>query len=172
MDIDKPTIEALKRGDDRAYKLVLESLSGPVYSFLLRLCRNRSTAENLTQETFLALWRGVGTFKGRSSFKTWVFGIAYHQYLRWQDKRKVETVPINEDCSGGLAPDPSNAVQESEDMRRVRKAVYSLPETYREVVCLVHLEGFSYHETSRVLGKSMFIFWPLNRIRWMSGYEY
>jgi len=152
-EIGPSTIEALRRGDEQAYTAVIEELTAPVYRFLLRLSGDSGTAEDLTQETFLAVWQGVGSFVQRSRFKTWVFGIAYRQFLRHRDKRTVDTVPLEE--WHGLSDssdrsDPSDLAVAGDEQERVRRAVYSLPDPYRAVVCLVHFEGLSYREAAEI----------------------
>lgn len=145
--IDRSVIQALRRGEEQAYALVIDELHAPVYRFLLRLSGDSGIAEDLSQETFIAVWQGVGSFRGRSRFKTWVFGIAYRQFLRWRDKRTVETVQWESDRS-----DLSDLVAESQEQACVRGAVYGLPDPYREVICLVHFDGLSYRECAGVLG--------------------
>ena len=150
-DIDRSVIEALGRGEDLAFAAVIHALHGPVYGFLLRLCRDTGLAEDMTQETFLAVWQGIGSYRGRSKFKTWVFGIAYHQHLRQRDKRAVETVELNESDVSDLS-DLSTVVAEAEEHAMIRRAVYGLPDPYRDAVCLVHLDGLTYREVAEVLG--------------------
>jgi len=150
-EIDRSVIQALRKGEEQAYALVIDELHVPVYRFLLRLSRDSGIAEDLTQETFIALWQGVGSFKGRSRFKTWVFGIAHRQFLRHKDKRTVETVElVDSDLSD--PSDLSELVEESQERARLRRAVYGLPDPYREVVCLAHFDGLSYRESAEVLG--------------------
>jgi len=149
--IDAATVAALRRGEDRAYAMVVDALQGPIYRFLLRLTRDQSTAEDLTQETFVAAWQGLESYSGKSQFTTWVFGIAYRQHLRLRDKRSVATVPLEEDWDEAELPGPSEAVEEADEQRRVRQAVYSLPDPYRESVALVYMEGLNYREAAQVL---------------------
>lgn len=151
-DIGEQTVEALRRGEDEAFALVVEALLGPVYRFLLRLSSSATVAEDLTQETFLAVWQGIGSFEGRSRFRTWVFGIAYRQLLRFRDRSKVKTVPLDEVRHEGEQVDPDELVLSEAEQQRVRQAVSGLPSLYREVLCLVHLEGLSYREAAAVLG--------------------
>jgi RNA polymerase sigma-70 factor (ECF subfamily) len=150
-EIARSVVDGLRRGEEGAYLTVVEQLLGPVYRFLLRLCRDGATAEDLTQETFLAAWQGIGSFRGRSKFATWVFGIAYRQYLRHRDRREVETVPLDPWRHEAVAADPAVMLMEAADRQRLRQAVSDLPVQYRETLCLVHLEGFSYREAAEVL---------------------
>ena len=152
-DIDKRTVRGLCLGDDQAYVAVIRALREPLYRFALRLCRDRDTAEDITQQTFLAVWQSVESFRWKSKFSTWVFGIAYRQYLtvRRRDEQTVDTVPLEEWYESDHSADPSAALEESELRDRVRRAVYALPDPYREVVCLVRLEGLTCREAAGVL---------------------
>ena len=150
-DIDRSVIEGLHGGEESAYAAVIDELHRPVYRFLLRLSGDSGSAEDLTQETFLAVWRGIDSFAWRSAFKTWVFGIAYRQFLRHRDRRSPETVPLDEERDERDCPDLCAMVEEAEQRNLVRRAVYTLPDPYRSVVCLVHLDGLSYREAAEVL---------------------
>jgi len=150
-DIDGSVVEALKRGEEQAYAIVVDGLYRSVYRFALRLCRNSSSAEDIAQETFLAVWQAIDSFRGRSRFKTWVFGIAYHQFLRWRDQRCPATVRIDEGRDEVALPDSLAAVENMDERARVRRAVYDLSDPYREAVCLIHFEGLSYREAAEVV---------------------
>lgn len=150
--IDRRTIEALRRGEDGAFTAAVDLLLGPVYRFLLRLSRSPDVAEDLAQETFLALWQSIGSFEGKSQFKTWVFGIAYHQFLRYRDKPNSETAQFDETRHEREMANPDALLLEADERRRVRQAVYALPDLYREALCLVHLEGLNYREAAAILG--------------------
>ena len=152
-DIDRRTIDGLLRGDDAAYVAVINALKYSVHRFALRLCWDSATAEDITQQTFLAVWQSIGSFRWRSKFSTWVFGIAYRQYLllRRQSEHAVETVPLEEWHKTDGAIDLNSALVADDERARIRRAVYALPNPYREVVCLVYLEGFTCREAAEVL---------------------
>ncbi len=149
-EIGPSTIEALRKGEEQAYAAVVNELLAPVYRFLLRLSGDSGIAEDLTQETFLAVWQGIESFQQRSRFKTWVFGIAYRQFLRHRDKRTIETVPLDEEWDGDVSPDPGDLVADMDERENVRMAVYSLPDQYRAIVCLVHFDGLTYREVAEI----------------------
>jgi RNA polymerase sigma-70 factor, ECF subfamily len=151
VEIDGKTVKALVRGDESAYNAVVTALYRPVRRFALHLCCNEATADDITQETFLAVWNGITTFKGKSRFTSWVFGIAYRQHLQMRDPRHAAAVSLDE-CRDGEASDDSwNAFQSSSQSSMVQTLLERLPDIYWEVVFLVHIQGLTYREASGVL---------------------
>jgi RNA polymerase sigma-70 factor (ECF subfamily) len=80
-----------------------------------------------------------------------VFGIAYRQYLMHLSRHKVEILPLDDCPADGEVADPNDLLEATEKAYRVRDAVDRLPEIYREVITLVHLQGLTYREASSVL---------------------
>jgi RNA polymerase sigma factor (sigma-70 family) len=143
-DIDRSTVKALVRGDESAYSTVIDNLYRPVYQFAYRLCHDSATAEDITQETFLAVWKRAASFEGKSRFSTWVFGIAFREFLRARKKQAIQTVPLDEQM-------PCAHMPSADDRIRVREAVEALPDLYRPVVFLVYIQGLTYREAADVL---------------------
>jgi len=149
--IDQTIVQSLMAGEHRAYEAVVDMLYESVYRFAYRLCGDSATAADITQETFLAIWENVGSFKGQSRFKTWVFGIAYRQFLRVCEKQKAESRVLDR------LRDPGSSGSQAFPWRMdkslwIRDAVDGLPDVYRHVVLLVHVHELSYREASQVLG--------------------
>jgi len=146
-DIDRSTVKALARGEESAYTTVVDKLYRPVYHFALRLCHDSALAEDITQETFLAVWKRVASFEGKSRFSTWVFGIAYREFLRAREKQVVQTVPLDEQSFY----DSREQTQSADDQISVREALEALPDLYRQVVFMVYIRGLTYREAAYVL---------------------
>lgn len=147
-DIDQSLIRGLLTGDEADYEAVLDMLYTPVYHYLLRLCRNSELAADTTQETFIAVWESVTTFKGKSKFTTWVFAIAYRQYLKMREKTPAETVSMDEQFEPADKKDEYRIVDENE---RLRSVLNDLPVIYRETVHLVYIQGFTFREAAEIL---------------------
>ena len=111
---------------------------GPVYRFALRLSGSPATAEDVTQETFLALLRGTGFDAGRGALRSYLYGVARHQVSKRLERAEV---PLAEERA---APAPG------EDVAAVRQALAALPLPFREAVVLCELEGLSYEEAAAV----------------------
>jgi RNA polymerase sigma-70 factor (ECF subfamily) len=76
------------RGDRIAFAELVRRHQGKVRALLLRLCGDRSLADDLAQEVFLRAYRGLLGFEGRSSFGTWVYRISYNVYLNHRTRTR------------------------------------------------------------------------------------
>lgn len=131
----------------------LAEVSLPVLRYLERYVGNRSIAEDLQQETLMRIARGLGSFDGRSSLKTWAFSIANRvaaDYFR-QPERRRQIVELDE---AGDAVDPGREIGErviEDEMNQcVRQVIDSLPDTYRAALILYDLEELSIEQTAEI----------------------
>lgn len=125
-----------------------------VFLYLMTLCGNADTAEELTQETFYRALRSVNKYKGESSVYTWLCGIARNAWLEELRKRTrhkgEELSELTEDTA--LRPDEK---AESEDSRiRLLKKIHSLHETEKELILLRASQELSFREIGEIFGKS------------------
>jgi len=110
----------------------------PVYRFALRMSGSPATAEDVTQEVFLALLgERDGYDEGRGALRSYLYGVARNQVCK-----RLERPPPPADREARPAA--------SEDVAAVREAVQALPLAFREVVVLCELEGLSYEEAAAV----------------------
>ena len=130
------------------------SFCSRVYSFLLKLSRNESVSEELTQETFFQAYLSIHRFKGESDVFTWLASIAKHVYFKYMKKQKMSV----EDSYVGLMTcaylensDPESELDRRELVRAVRRVVAGMPEKHRNVVLLRAYAGMSYAEIARSL---------------------
>lgn len=140
------TVTAAANGDAEAFVELVHLLQVPVWRFLTRLLGDRGLAEDVTQETFVRVHRGLPGFGGRSRFTTWVFGIARNaglDALRARSRRPqvVGDVPI------GLPADaePGFGAELSDALAR-------LTVDRREALLLVAVLGLGYREVAEITG--------------------
>jgi RNA polymerase sigma-70 factor (ECF subfamily) len=132
--------------DRGAFRLLFERHGDRVYRFALSLTRNPHLAEEVLQETMMAVWNGAKKFNGRSKVTTWVLGIARNQaYNLLRREERGRRLPETTD----RVPDPSG---EAEMSVHVERALTTLPEAQREVLHLVFYENLSVRETAELLG--------------------
>ena len=173
-DEDAPLLDALRAGDEQAFAALVDKY-GPS---LLRLAQlyvsSRAVAEEVVQETWLAVLTGIERFEGRSSLKTWLFRILTNK-AKTRGQREGRTLPFSSLASdgdedqtavaverfarGGAWATPPRGVPEErllagETRARVDQAISALPPNQRAVITLRDVEGLSAEEACNVLGLS------------------
>lgn len=132
-----------------------------IYRFIyLRTGANKTVAEDLTQEIFMEAYKGLSSFKGLSSERTWVFQIAKNRlndFFRKQYRPLFEHVRM-EDVTDDLFVDPRQDVQEmmieAFEQEVVRDCLNALPKQYEIVLTLKYVDERNTKEIARLLGKS------------------
>ena len=135
------------------FDTVARELSASMLHFLERYVGNRAVAEDLLQETLIRIDKGLPSFAGRSSVKTWAFAIASRvaaDELR-RPERRTSIVPleaIEEPADPDLAIDERMVIDEMNGC--IRGVIDSLPEAFRAALILHDLEGLSAEQTAEV----------------------
>lgn len=138
-------------GETSAFAELVRRHQGKVRGLLLRLCGDRTLADDLAQEVFLRAYRGLWGFEGRSSFGTWLYRISYNAYLNHSTRvRKWSSLPSAYDAETA-APDDALSPPRSDLRRDLEAAVATLAQRYRGVVVLYYLQDLSYPEIAEIL---------------------
>ena len=140
-------IERCRTGDDLAFGELVERYKNLVYGVVWRLAPDRSRTDDLAQEVFLKIYRGLPYFRGEARLSTWIFRIVSNvcAQARSESLGKTETV---------LAREPGrqdSAFAELELRDRLDKAMAQLPENYRLLVAAHYLEGVQYEALAEAL---------------------
>ncbi|HEV8020534.1 MAG TPA: sigma-70 family RNA polymerase sigma factor [Candidatus Lustribacter sp.] len=136
------------RGD--AFGTLVERYERAVYHLAYRTLREIEEAKDACQEAWIKAYRALASFRPGAKFATWIFTICYRVCCDRLAKRKRysgEEPPDFADPSAG----PEGVVEAAEEAARLRAAVEALPEKYRVVVTLFHLQGKQYEEIAEVL---------------------
>lgn len=124
-----------------------------VYYFLLSLCHNPHTAQDLTQETFLRAYQSMNRFDGSCKLSVWLCQIAKHLWYQYLEKHKHEVLKTQEDTAE-LALDAETQVFAKYDLIQVLKELHNLPEQMREVLYIKMSSELTFREIGEILGKS------------------
>lgn len=147
-------VEKARRGDDAAANQLIESFYERIYAFLRRLAANDEDAADLTQRAFGRAWQALPTYAGRSSFSSWVHGIARHVYLDWQ-RANHRTESRSEawwsDCASH-EPSPDDYMKRSDLAGQLYACVDALDAEVRDTVHLHYYQGLTLQETADALG--------------------
>jgi RNA polymerase sigma-70 factor (ECF subfamily) len=158
-------LAAVRRGDERAVRKLVDAYSPRLYNVALRILRNPQDAEDVLQEIFITALDKLGQFDGRASFFTWIYRIAVNASLmalrkkrsRQKNEESIE-VPRFEDIRSrelvDWGADPVRKLLTAEMQEKMEAAIDKLPAKYRVVFVLRDLEGLSIDETSTTLGLS------------------
>jgi len=133
-------------GDPNAFHALYERHADRVFRYVLGLIRKPHLAEEVLQETMLAVWKGAGNFKGAAKVGTWILGIARNQaYNLLRREERGSRLPDRRD----QAVDPAPALEREV---AVSDALRTLPAAQREVLHLVYYQNLSVQETADALG--------------------
>lgn len=134
-------------------RLVREQKS-TIYTVCLMFSDDNDEVEDLVQETLINLWKGYGSFEGRSEVRTWVWRIAMNTCIsadRKRKKRKTETSAL--ETIGVSAEEVSNEGQDDKQIRLLHERIHKLGVFDRAIV-LLWLEDMSYEEIGQIVGIS------------------
>ncbi len=162
-------IAELQAGSEEAFAWLIARFHQPIYSLLARSVQDRADAADLTQEVFVKVFRGVGSFHGESSLRTWIYRIALREasnQRRWWVRHKQQEMPIEQEMSGGdcgtplllkdtlvdPAESPFDQAVHAENRARVEAALRQVPEPFRTTLILRDIEGFVYEDVAEIEG--------------------
>ena len=155
MTSDEQLILELQQGSDAAFTELFLRYRERVYGFFRRRMNDAAQAEELAQETFLAVLRATQRYEPRATFRAYLFGIAFN--ILAAHRRKSALNPTQPDRMPGEPSDPSGA--NPENVIWVRQAVERLDAAEREVLLLREFEELSYEEIAKMLHA------PVNTVR-------
>jgi RNA polymerase sigma-70 factor (ECF subfamily) len=150
---DEQLIAEIRQGSRVAFETLFERYRQPVWQFFRRRTRRAEVAEELSQDTFVAVLEGAGRYEQRGTFRSYLFGIAYNVLLA--DRRKAvhrATDPLQVEPADQEPFDPDPGIW-------VRDALASLDEDGREILMLREYEQLSYQVIADLRGT------PLNTVR-------
>jgi RNA polymerase sigma-70 factor (ECF subfamily) len=153
---DVQLIDACRAGRPGAFDVIVERHRRSVYLLCYRFVGNHEDASDLSQDVFLRVYRGLGNFRGGSSFATWLYRIGVNACLNRVAARK----PVTEQLDARQHVDtrtesPSERVLRQERGARVREAIEQLPPKQRATLVLRMYQELSHEEIADVLGSSV-----------------
>ena len=162
----------LQAGSEEAFSQLIAQYHAPVYSLISRVLNDPSDAPDITQDVFIKVFRGIRSFHGDSSLRTWIYRIALREasnQRRWWSRHRGREVTIEhpaeadqrersfclKDTLADKNESPFEAAAHAEIRARVEAELHRLPEPFRTVVVLRDLEGLAYDEIAEILGAQL-----------------
>jgi len=148
---DAALVGAIRRGDEEAFARLYAAYQGPIFRYALHMC-GPGAADDVVQDTFMALLRGGRFDAGRGTLAGYLFGIARHHILKRLAVSRLEA-PGDDELIEAAADDwsPFDEMSRAEAVEAVRAAIQSLPPAYREIITLCELEELDYAAAAGVV---------------------
>jgi RNA polymerase sigma-70 factor (ECF subfamily) len=159
-------VEALRTGDERAFEQLIRMYQGTLLRVAQMYVSSRAVAEEVVQETWLAVLNGIDRFEGRSSLKTWIFRILTNR-AKTRAEREGRTIPISALAGSEPAVEPGrfdqghwaalpadwpeNRLLGEETLQVIAGAIERLPPTQRAVITLRDVQGWSGEDVRNAL---------------------
>ncbi len=164
-------MERIIQRDSSALEALYDRYARPVYSLVLRIAQQPSSAEEIVQDVFLQLWRNAGQYQvARGPLAPWLFTMARNRALdflrlkREKQRRREDSSEFDLSSSSVAAPDHEGAMDLARRAERVRVLMLSLPDAQRRAIELAFFEGLTHTEVSAAMGE------PLGTVKsWIRG---
>jgi RNA polymerase sigma-70 factor (ECF subfamily) len=162
---DRELATLAARGREPAFGELLSRYERPIFSLIYRMVRDRTLAEDLSQEAFVRAFNAIGTYKTSYKFSNWILKIANNHTIDHLRKRRLDTVSIH-GSPHATTPDemsqtqvvvasdtesPQEYVEHKELGGQIEGAIGELREEYRTVIVLRHVEGYAYDEIAEIM---------------------
>jgi RNA polymerase sigma-70 factor (ECF subfamily) len=162
---DADVVALAQKGRERAFRELIRRYERPVFSLIFRMVRDRETAEDLAQDTFIKVLNHIDRYRPEFRLSSWLFKIANNVAIDHLRKRQIETVSIDgsphaataaevEATSFDVVARQETALEEMEARElgsAIERAIASLRPEYRSCILLRHVEGRSYEEIAATL---------------------
>lgn len=144
---DAQIVEMVLQGDASAFQELVRRYQKPVFGICYRMIRQREEAEDLAQEVFIKAYRYLGQYNHTHKFSSWLLKIATNTSIDAIRKKRVETLPLDEEIKTNHEDVSAEKAFLQEEMQRdIEKAIAALPPDYRMVILLYHHHGQSYQQ--------------------------
>ncbi len=151
---DEQLINRIRQGEDEAYRIIVERHKNYIYTLIFRMVPHPQTAEDLTQDVFLKLYRSLELYRGEAKFTTWLYRLTTNlvtDHLRAQRRKPYEAILDKvKNWFGDRKEEPEAATLRREEQRTMQQLLSELPEKYKLIMYLYHYKQLSYQEISEV----------------------
>lgn len=160
MKDDRKLIAEFLDGSDGSFELLVGRYLKPVYNFLHRFTQDKDVLDDLTQETFIKVWKNIKKFDPEKNFKTWLFTIAKNTAYDFLKKKK--TLPFSSFLDGDGGNKLENITEDgprleeilisNDSARELERKLQEIPADYRILLLMRYKDDFSLQEIAEILG--------------------
>lgn len=147
---DQYYVKRIQEGDVNCFACLFDKYNRQVHTLILKVVGSREDAEELTQDVFMKVYRKIASFKGDSSFSTWIYRIAYNTAISATRKRKTEFLAIEESQIDNVSEEEvaqvMGRVDTNEQIERLERAIARLSPDERGLILLYYMQQKSIDE--------------------------
>jgi RNA polymerase sigma-70 factor (ECF subfamily) len=145
-------IRRIAQGDERAFERLFRCYAPRIFRFAMSYLNDPALAEEVVQETMIAVWKNAKDYKEQSQVSTWILGIARNKALDRARARQREPELLREiDRRASARATPEQIARRDSQAERVRSALEKLSPEHREVIMLAFYNELSYSEIAQIL---------------------
>ncbi|MDQ3674406.1 MAG: sigma-70 family RNA polymerase sigma factor [Gemmatimonadota bacterium] len=162
---DQQVVVFAQQGREDAYRELISRYERPVFSLVFRMVRDRETAEDLAQETFIKVLNNIDRYRPEFKFSSWLFKIANNITIDHLRRRQLDTISMEgapdavtaesaRATSIAVASSAPSALEQLESRElggAIEKAIAKLRPEYRACIILRHVEDYSYDEIAEIV---------------------
>ena len=144
-------LEQIAGGDESALETLFERYGDRLYAYILGMVKDESSAQDVLQETLIAIWKQAGSYRGEGRMIAWAYGIARNKALRTYRRR--ENLPLDEQVENSaqsIGGDPERQAQLQQRREVLRRGLNALAPQYREVLDLFFLHDMKLKEIAAI----------------------
>ena len=153
---DQQLIDAVLAGDTQSFSIIVQRYKDLVFTLALRMMKHREEAEEVSQDTFVKVYRSLNKFKGDSKFSTWIYRVAYNTCLDRLKKHKREqnTVAIDAFTVNQISTfdNALTTLEAAERKAAIKACLNLLPSDDSALITLFYFEELSLEEIAKIVG--------------------
>ena len=146
---EKRLLKKVKQKNRKAAEILIDTHYLLVYKFHYRFCRHQQLAEDLTQETFIRVWKSIENYNGTSRFSTWLYRISYNLFLDYKKQKRITTV-FSEKIEEKTYQ-IENALENDDQYKVAMKHMRKLPQAIQHILILHYQQDLSFRDIARIL---------------------
>lgn len=153
---DKAIIEEVLKGNQKAYRTLVERYQNYVFTISMNVLKSREEAEEAAQDVFVKVYKMLRSFEGKSKFSTWLYTVTYRTALDYQKKKKFKIQSIDSESSilqikDTLTPNPEKNMQQEDLQEKLKQAIRQLKPADASIITLFYLHEKSVQEVAQIM---------------------
>ena len=147
---DKKLIKQIAKGNEQAFEMLYQRHSKKLFGYAYHILKNKQTAEDVLQETFLTIWQKSNRYRGEGRVVAWLFGITHNLALKAYNQKSTEFIPETYPTTQNIENQITTQILAEHNKQLLNQAMQQLTVEHRTILQLVFYEKMSMNEVSQI----------------------